>query len=287
MTPPAHPPDTARDVELTAQHVATSKRLSKLPHFQTSALNLLTLSTDSDAALPDIERLFLSDPALTADLLLVANSAEFGFRSRVETVRHAITLLGLERVRALASTIALQLYVHKAQPMKDLRGVWAHSVASAVIAESVGNMYGLPGMYAAGLIHDLGRLGLLLAGGDKYVDCMSKEFTDHAEASALEKTLFGMDHCEAGAFLAQTWGFPASLITHMASHHESREGTLADPRYLIQTACRLADSLGFLEVRRQDLASAPVLPERLRKRAELAPERLLDQVKSRMATFGT
>ncbi len=286
MTPLAHPPDAAQDGQLTAQHAATFKRLSKLPHFHTSALNLLILSTENGAALADIEKLFLSDPALTIDLLLVANSAEFGFRARVETVRHALTLLGLDRACALASTIALQLYVQKVQPKKDLRGMWAHSVAAAVIAESVGNLYGLPGMYTAGLIHDLGRLGLLLVGGDKYVDCMSKEFTGHAEASALEKALFGMTHCEAGAFLAQTWGFPASLITHMANHHESREGTLADPQYLIQTACRLADSLGFLEVRRQDLALAPVLPERLRKRAELAPDRLNDQVRRRMATFG-
>jgi HD-like signal output (HDOD) protein len=273
-------------VELTARQVAISKRLSKLPHFQTSALNLVTLSSESDTALPDIERLFLSDPALTADLLVVANSAEFGFRSRIETVRHALTLLGLERAYALAATIALHMYVQDAHSKKDLRGVWSHSVATAVIAESVGNLYALPGMYTAGLIHDLGRLGLILAGGDQYVHCTSREFTCTAEALELEKTLFGMDHCEAGAFLAQTWGFPASLITHMANHHESREGTLADPHYLIQTACRLADSLGFLEVRREDSTSASVLPLRLRKRAELAPDRLIEQVRCRMASFG-
>ena len=72
----------------------------------------------------------------------------------------------------------------------------------------------------------------------------------------------------------------------MAHHHESSTGTLADPRYLIQTACLLADSLGFLEVRLQDLTSAVVLPERLRTRPELAPGRLHDQVRRRMATFG-
>jgi len=258
-----------------------------LPHFQTSALNLLHLAADSEAALPDIEHAFLSDPALTTDLLLVANSAEFGFRARVETVRHALTLLGLERVRALASTVALQLYVQKVQRKSDLRGVWAHSVATAVIAESVGSLYGSPGMYTAGLTHDLGRLGLRLAGGDQYAEYMSQEFADLAEANALEKSLFGMNHCEAGAFLAQTWGFPASLCTHIAGHHESDGGGLAAPRYLIQMACRLADSLSFLEVQRLDLASTPALPERLRKRRELAPDLLYDQIRQRMSTFGT
>ena len=72
----------------------------------------------------------------------------------------------------------------------------------------------------------------------------------------------------------------------MAGHHESNGGGLADPRYLIQVACRLADSLNFLEVQRRDLASNPALPERLRRRAELAPELLYDQIGQRMSTFG-
>jgi HD-like signal output (HDOD) protein len=142
-------------------------------------------------------------------------------------------------------------------------------------------------MYTAGLTHDLGRLGLRLVGGDKYAEYLSREFADLAEANVLEKSLFGMNHCEAGAFLARTWGFPASLRTHMAGHHESSGGGLADPRFLIQLACRVADSLGFLEVQRLDLALTPALPERLRRRAELAPDLLYDQIRQRMSTFGT
>jgi HD-like signal output (HDOD) protein len=250
-------------------------------------VNLLNLASDSEVEMPVIENVFRSDPALTTDLLLVANSAEFGFRARVETVGHALTMLGLDRVRALASTVALQLYVQKVQRKRDLRGVWAHSVATAVIAESVGSLYGSPGMYTAGLTHDLGRLGLRLVAGDPYAKYMSTVFTDIAEANLLEKKLFGMNHCEAGAFLAQTWGFPASLCTHIAGHHESNGGGLTDPRYLIQTACRLADSLSFLEVQRLDVASTDALPERLRKRPELAPELLYAQIVRRMSTFGS
>ena len=58
--------------------------------------------------------------------------------------------------------------------------------------------YKFAGMYTAGLTHDLGRLGLRLAGGDQYAEYMSQEFADLAEANALEKSLFGMNHCEAG-----------------------------------------------------------------------------------------
>jgi len=149
------------------------------------------------------------------------------------------------------------MYAQKAHSKQDLRGVWSHSVATAVIAESVGNLYALPGMYTAGLIHDLGRLGLILAGSDKYVHCTSREFTCTAESPRDGKDLLWHGPLRSGSIPGADLGFPASLIAHMANHHESREGTLADPHYLIQTACRLADFMGFLEVRRRTRPPPP------------------------------
>jgi len=181
--PLAHPGDADCEVELTAEHAATSRRLSRLPHFRTSALNLLNLAADSEVANAGYRERLPLRSALTTELLLAANSAEFGFRARIETVRHALTLLGLNRVRALASTVACSSMFQKVQRQGDLRGVWAHGVATAVIAESVGSLYGSPGMYTAGLTHDLGRLGLRLVGGDKYAEYLSGSFADLAEAN--------------------------------------------------------------------------------------------------------
>ncbi|HLK49377.1 MAG TPA: HDOD domain-containing protein [Bryobacteraceae bacterium] len=271
----------------TKEHSAVSDRLTKLPPFHPAAMKLLTISGESETAISEFEKAFKSDPALTADLLMVANSAAFGFRARVDNIRHALTLLGLERVRSLGFTIAMSMYVRNLPNTEDVRAVWAHSTATAVIAEVLGRVYSSQAMYTAGLVHDLGRLGLLLSVGKKYGEILTKEFADMPESMKLEKVLFGVNHCEAGALVSRTWGFPDTLQSSMANHHEAftpENGTAPD---LIRISCQMADWLGFPEVKRQDADTAPALPPKLRNHPELDPERLRGLITKQIAVMST
>lgn len=269
------------------EHSAVFDRLTKLPPFHPAAMKLLTISGESETAISEFEKVFKSDPALTADLLMVANSAAFGFRARVDNIRHALSLLGLERVRSLGFTIAMSMYVRNVPGKDEVRAVWAHSTATAVIADVVGRIYDSSAIYTAGLVHDLGRLGLLLSIGKKYGEVLTKEFADIQECIRLEKVLFGVTHCEAGALVARTWGFPDILQSAMANHHEAQtEGNGTAPN-LIHTCCQMADWLGFPEVKRKDLEVAPELPARLRGHPDLDPERLRATITKQIATMST
>ena len=106
-----------------------------------AALKLLNISSTSESAAKQFEEAFSSDPALSADLLLVANSVEFGLRSRIATIRHAVSFLGLDRVRSLASTVALGYYVRSMPRHPYMNSIWRHSIASAVIAEVLGGIH--------------------------------------------------------------------------------------------------------------------------------------------------
>jgi len=68
---------------------------------------------------------------------------------------------------------------------------------------------------------------------------------DIEQANQVERNLFGMTHCQAGALVAAVWGFPENLAACMGEHHIMPAGARGDPRGLIVTACRMADSLGF------------------------------------------
>ena len=263
---------------------AVFDRLTKLPPFHPAAMKLLTISGESETAISEFERAFKSDPALTADLLMVANSSVFGFRARVDNIRHALTLLGMERVRSLGFTIAMSFYVRNVPSKDDVRKIWEHSTATAIIADVLGRLSGSPGIYTAGLVHDLGRLGLVLSVGKRYSEVLSKEFADITESIQLEKALFGVDHCEAGALVARTWGFPETLQMSMGNHHEPppEKGPAPD---LIRTACLMADWLGFPEVKRKDMETKPEIPPRLRSHPELDSERLHDLIKKQIATM--
>lgn len=91
--------------------VTAFEQLSRLAHFHPAAMKLMAISNESDSAVEDFERVFKSDPALTADLLLMASSAALGLRRRVDTIKHALVLIGVERVRGLAINLMLAAYM--------------------------------------------------------------------------------------------------------------------------------------------------------------------------------
>lgn len=251
-----------------------------------AALKLLNISSAHDSAAEQFVEAFSSDPALSADLLLVANSAEFGLRSRIATIPHAISFLGLDRVQSLASTIALGYYVRAMPRHAYMTSIWRHSIATAVIAESLGIIYKIPGLYTAGLTHDLGRLAMLFSLGPEYPAALDREFTNMAECNELEKSLFAVNHCEAGTSLAEGWNFPVSLVRCMGNHHDPKMVESDGPLFVVQMACQLADNLNFPEVRRQDAQSLGVWPERLHGRPELAPEQLTELIKKHLTLVG-
>jgi HD-like signal output (HDOD) protein len=269
----------------SAKHLDVYISLSRLAPFHASALKLMNISVEGDSAFADFEEAFKGDPALTADLLLVANSVEFGLRARIETIRHALTFLGLERVRSLGCTIAFSFYVRNVPRTPYMAAVWEHSLATAVIAEFMGKLCRQPSVYTAGLTHDLGRLALFLSLGPQYAAHMAKPFESEDEASIVELAEFGIEHCEAGAKVATQWGFPETLQVVMLEHHKEISGNPRDPLNLVRAACKMASSLGFREVETPPKAYDEVLPDIFRRNSDFEPESLRKQVNQRIAAM--
>lgn len=266
-----------------ARHAAVFVALSKLPPFHPTALKLMNIAVENESAMTDFEDAFKSDPALTADLLLVANSAEFGLRSRIETIRHALSFLGLERIRSLGCTIAFSFYVRNVPRTPYMRAVWSHSLATAVVAEELGKLHGNQALYTAGLMHDLGRLALFLSVGTGYADILSDPFEDVQQSLSREKDEFGMTHTDAGPVVCEKWRFPPSLSACTTGHHDAIAGSLKDPQNVIRAACGIADLLGYPEVRLPTRPPGP-LPEHLRLPPELPAERLCQQIERQLAS---
>ena len=267
-------------------------RLSRLPALRPSTLKLLSISVDSDRAMADFENVFKSDPVLAADLLILANSPAFGVRATVHNIRHAIALLGMERIRSLAFAVAVKGYLRTGRWADALQVSWRHSIATAVIAEALGAAEdnSVPLLYTAGLMHDVGRLALFQISTDKYGQVLTAEFNSTQEYLNLEKLLFGCAHDDAGAFLAAAWGFPTTLCDCIRFHHWDVAVHAGQLFELIGVACRVADSLGFPEVRRADLVQQPhdvtaILPARFRESPALRADVLKAHIEKQLETF--
>jgi len=262
---------------------AIANKLASLPPFAPSVARLLGISLDDVSALAAFEEVFKSDPALTAELLKMANSAAFGVRTRVQSIGVAIRYLGPERVRSMAATSALRSQTQRGQRHPYLASLWAHGIATAAAAEALGAAHDCLGLYTLGLTHDLGRLGLFLVGGNLYATELSQEFQDIEHACEVERGLVGMTHCQAGALVATAWGFPEGLAASMGEHHTAFVEGSHHPQDLIAIACRMADSLGFPEVPLLEPPGWPELGFSTESFPQLEPEALWDQITRRIA----
>jgi len=221
--------------------------LRLIPPFPAVANRVLSLVDADDVAINQISEQIALDPSFTAEILRVANSALFGVRREIATVRHAVSLLGLTRVKAMATLLAVNSMVKPAMRVESLRKFWVHSLVTAILTDETARISNAPleGAYTAGLLHNLGTLGLMSAFPEEYARMLEVSQEYGFDLIRTERDLFEIDHCAAGAVLAEEWDFPEPIVVAIARHHEEPPRHATTLYSLVQICWRLADVLGF------------------------------------------
>lgn len=220
--------------------------LRLVPPFPTIAHRILALVGKEDVNFHELGGLVKMDPSFSAELLRFANSALFGAR-RVASLDHAIARVGTDRIKTMATMVAMNRMVRSSVRIAALRKVWVHSVVTAVIAEEAARITrsDRDSAYTAGLLHNLGTLGLMSAYPDEYSRMLEVSDDFGFDLLRTERDLFEIDHCAAGAYLAQDWDFPDELAAAIATHHDEPIPGEISLDNLIKVSWRLADVLGY------------------------------------------
>jgi len=221
--------------------------LRLVPPFPAVAQRVLALVNNPDANIKDLSELVKIDPSFAAELLRFANSALLGSRRKVRNLPLAIIVVGLDRVKTLATLVSVNRMVRHSVRMAGLRKVWVHSLVTALLAEEASRVSGIAreSAYTAGLLHNLGTLGLMSAFPDEYSRMLEVSNDFGFDLLQTERDLFEIDHCMAGAYLAQDWDFPDELAASIATHHDEPQANDQSLDCLIQVSWRLADTLGY------------------------------------------
>jgi HD-like signal output (HDOD) protein len=220
--------------------------LRLVPPFPAVAQRVLSLVDNDAAAANQISECIRLDATFTAEIQRVANSALFGAAREIATVKRAVSMLGLNRVKAMATLIAVNAMVKPAMRIESLRKIWLHSLVTAILTEESARISRAPldGGYTAGLLHNLGVLGLMSAYPEEYAQMLDVSTEYGLDLLRTERELFEIDHCAAGACLAEEWNFPEPIVIAIASHHEEPHHSSA-LFGLVQVCWRLADVVGF------------------------------------------
>jgi putative nucleotidyltransferase with HDIG domain len=222
------------------------ERLCKLPVFRPMTVKLLAALANEE---PDVSRiigLLKSDPAFSAEILTVANSSLYARQNRINTVHRAVVTLGIERTRALAVTVALNGMVRGIRSKRAGQDTWRHSRAVAVVAECLAPFYRIhpDQAYTAGLMHDIGRLGMLSA-YPEYPTLLSSATGTNQDLLIHEQQSFSVNHCDAGLWLTKIWGLPDEFRDTASEHHAPVTREIGDRTDLVRLACLFAQAFGY------------------------------------------
>ena len=213
------------------------------------ATQIMALAEDENNSMSDIADLIIHDPSITASLLRICNSAYFGLTNKVESVRDAITLLGLDQI------VELVLLNGTAENFKDEPDgyglgegeLWHHAVLSAHVAKVLAENHGLADkkhlIFTAGLLKDIGKIimGRFVAFSYEKINILvhSKGYS----FNEAEKEIIGMNHEELGAQVGERWRFGDKLIYIIRNHHMADEVCRNDPEtalvYLADIVCMM------------------------------------------------
>jgi putative nucleotidyltransferase with HDIG domain len=166
------------------------------------------------------------DPALSAKLLQLSNSAFFGFSRKVYSVTEAVQLLGVGIIQALALAVPLfSAFDRKKCPQFSIDQVWEHSAETAAIcrkisARHLSNSFHAEQAFAAGILHDIGKLILADKLPDKYGEIITRAKAANLSITEVERQQLGTSHAEVGGYLLALWGLPVPLVEAVASHHD-------------------------------------------------------------------
>ncbi len=240
-------------LRLTPNSPASSDfRLPPLPQTLLRATELMR--TPGSPEVDTVVNLVEYDPSVVARILKITNSAYYGQRAEISSVRRAVVILAPGTVVGLVMSMGMAEMkdAFDDRTMSPFLDIVRHSVATGYIAEEMTSTDSSADddspseAFTAGLLHDIGKLILLYnhpgSGAELYRTTMPEELLLEEE-----ERLFDTTHVRIGAAVAETLRLPEALKDVIRSHHATNGSASSPLVQRIQIANRIAHALGFPE----------------------------------------
>jgi HD-like signal output (HDOD) protein/CheY-like chemotaxis protein len=219
-------------------------KLQRLPSLPTVYAALQRTLADEKSGAKDVARIIEQDIGMSAKVLQLVNSAFFGLGRRITTILDAVVYLG----SGMVQKIVLATEVFKASKPGSCGGLSIealrdHSVLTAGIAQRIlgADRKLAEDAWAAGLLHDVGKLVLASELPDHLTSAMALAAKTGQTPWQAEQKIYGVSHAEVGAYLLGLWGLPYPIVEAVAYHHMPER--VQQPSLDVLTAVHVANVL--------------------------------------------
>jgi len=200
--------------------------IMEIPSLPVSVGKALEICNNASANPSDLNSVISLDPVLTARLLKMINSAYYGLGTHITSLIRAITMLGINTVKnlVLSTAVLSTLPKNKTKDGLDMEGFWHHCLCVGVTSKLLAIKQGVDSKYleeyfAAGLLHDLGKIPLNAVLASEYVNMITIADRSNKSLLAVENEISDINHCTAGEMIAAAWKLDSSISDVISYHH--------------------------------------------------------------------
>ncbi len=203
-----------RDLELM---IMTASDLPTIPVVATKVMQLIE---SENATAEELAKLVASDPAVAARVLKISNSSFYGCQRQIQTLSHAIVVLGFATLKSLVVAASVkQVYQPYGLTEKML---WEHSFGAGLAARIIARetrLVSVEEAFLGGLFHDIGKIIMNAMNKQQFQEAMQRCYNDGLTFEEAERQVYSYTHAEVGGLVIKKWNFPDMLMRAVLNHH--------------------------------------------------------------------
>ncbi|HSW40309.1 MAG TPA: response regulator [Acidobacteriota bacterium] len=199
--------------------------IGTLPSLPVQYIKIANELQNSETSIQRVGRIIACDPAMTAKVLQMANSAFFGLQRRLSNAEEAVTYLGIDRIQQLVLIVhAFSQFRPPQESRFSIDLLWEHSLSTAALAKTISSKEGWgkkdeDTAYTAGLLHDIGLLILASRLSEPHARAVDLAASENIPLHAAEQEILSTTHAEIGGCLFSLWNLPEYIVEATMYHH--------------------------------------------------------------------
>jgi putative nucleotidyltransferase with HDIG domain len=229
--------------------------IKNMPSLPITVAKVLKICNNPQTSPVDLNQVISLDPVLVGRVLKLINSAYYGLEQQVTNLVRAIIMLGINTVKnlALSSAVMNSLSANGEARGLNMDGFWHHSLCVGVSSKLLARKRGInPKLteeyFAAGLLHDIGKIPLNAILSKEYMFTVSAADRERISLCRSEEKTLGVNHCAVGASIVRAWKLDGPVGDSIIHHHDDyREysGNFKDILYSVVAANWFASAQGI------------------------------------------
>jgi len=254
------------------------KNMGDLPTIPSVYATVNKMLSDPHTSAFDVGQVVSSDQVIASKILKLANSAFYGFAGRVNTVPHAIAVLGFNATKNVVLTTGVLSALKLKNPIDgfNLTAFWKHSAAVGAIARLAAEEFYAQRKeeaFVAGILHDIGKLILAICSPEDFAKCMNIAASKGCLFLEAEKEVLGIYHTDVAALINRKWNLPREIAAVMINHHKNIS-VLSEHTRMVAIV-KLADVLARgLQLGHPCDYSMPILEPEISSMLKVTPKKL-------------